>query len=81
MCNVVEHMEQITVRIPDSLVEALDSAARTLNRSRADVIRQAMERYLEDFDVLNVALARLQDPADEVLDWDQVKRGLLAAEG
>ena len=78
MCNVVEHMEQITVRIPDSLVEVLDSAARTLNRSRADVIRQALERYLDDFDDLNVALARLQDPADEVLEWDQVKRDILA---
>lgn len=42
-----------------------------------DIVRQAVERYLEDFDDLNVAVARLQDPTDEVLDWDQVKRELL----
>lgn len=70
-------MTQITARIPDPLIEALDSAARTLNRSRADIVRQAVERYLEDFDDLNVAVARLQDPNDEVLDWDQVKGELL----
>lgn len=70
-------MTQITARIPDPLIEALDSAARTFNRSRADIVRQAVERYLEDFDDLKVAVARLQDPTDEVLDWDQVKRELL----
>ena len=70
-------MAQITARVPDPLVEALDSAVHILNRSRAEVVRQAVERYLEDFDDLNVALARLQDPTDEVLDWDQVKRELL----
>ena len=70
-------MTQITARVPDPLVEALDSAARILNRSRAEVVRQAVERYLEDFEDLNVALTRLQDPTDEVLDWDQVKRELL----
>lgn len=70
-------MTQISVRVSDSLVEALDLAARTLNRSRAHVVRQALERYLEDFDDLNLALARLQDPTDEVLDWDEVKDELL----
>ncbi|MDE2813326.1 MAG: hypothetical protein OXM01_09890 [Gemmatimonadota bacterium] len=41
-------------------------------RSRADIVRQALERYLEDLDDLSVALERLQDPADPVLDWDQL---------
>ncbi len=70
-------MTQITARVPDHLVEAVDAAAARLNRSRADVIRQALERYLEDFDDLSVALERLQDPSDPVLDWDEVKRELL----
>ena len=70
-------MAQVTARMPDPLVEALDSAARILNRSRAEVVRQAVKCYLEDFDDLGVALTRLQDPTDEVLDWDQVKRELL----
>lgn len=70
-------MSQITARLPDALVAALDSAASTLNRSRAELVRQAVERYLEDFDDLAVALERLRDPSDPVLDWDQVKRELL----
>ena len=70
-------MDQITARVPDTLVDALDAAARTLRRSRAEVVRQGVARYLEDFDDLSVAMQRLRDPADPVLDWDSVKRELL----
>ncbi len=70
-------MAQITARVPDEVAEALDNAAAALNRSRAEVIRQALENYLEDFDDLTVALERLRDPADPVLDWDEVRRELL----
>ena len=70
-------MTQITARVPDELAESLDAAAAQLKRSRADVIRQALEKYLEDFDDLSAALDRLRDPSDPVLDWDEVRRELL----
>ena len=70
-------MSQISARLPDAVVASLDAAAAKLHRSRAEVIRQAVERYLEDFDDLSVAVERLSDPSDPVLDWDQVKRDLL----
>lgn len=70
-------MSQITARLPDELVVSLDNAATALNRTRAEVVRQAIEYYLEDFDDLNLALQALRDPADAVLDWDVVKHELL----
>ena len=70
-------MMQITARVPDELAESLDAAAAQLKRSRADVIRQALEKYLEDFADLSAALDRLRDPSDPVLDWDEVRRELL----
>ncbi len=73
-------MTQITARVPDELAESLDAAAAVLNRSRAAVVRQALEQYLEDFDDLSVALDRLRDPADPVLDWDVVRRELLGSD-
>ena len=36
-----------------------------------------MECDQEDHDDIAVALERLHDPADPVIDWDQVKRELL----
>ncbi|MCE2530573.1 MAG: ribbon-helix-helix protein, CopG family [Acidimicrobiia bacterium] len=73
-------MSQITARVPNELVEALDAAAAGLKRSRADIIRQAVERYLEDYEDLEVALERLRDPADPVLDWDRVRNELLGSD-
>lgn len=70
-------MGQITTRLPDTIVDALDTVASRLRRSRAEIVRQAVERYLEDLEDLEVASERLQDPKDPVLDWDQVRRELL----
>ena len=68
---------QITARLPDSVVDELDLAANQLRRSRADIVRQAVECYLEDFDDFSMAIGRLRDPSDPVVDWDQVRRELL----
>ena len=70
-------MNQITARLPDAVLSALDEAANQLRRSRADVVRQAIERYLEDFDDLTSAVERLRDPTDPVLDWERVRHELL----
>ena len=71
-------MSQITARLPDEVVLALDRAAQTLHRSRADIIRQAIEAYMEDFDDLSIAIERLRDPTDEAVNWQEARRALLA---
>ena len=70
-------MSQITARLPDDLVALLDNAAVALRRTRAEVVRQAIEYYLEDFEDFNLALQALRDPANAVLDWEAVKHELL----
>ena len=71
-------MSQITARLPDELVAQLDEAATQLRRTRAEVVRQAVEYYLDDFEDISRAIEVLRDPADPVLDWEEVKRGLLS---
>jgi RHH-type rel operon transcriptional repressor/antitoxin RelB len=68
---------QITARLPEELLAALDGAALQLRRSRADVVRQAIEYDLDDFEDVAAAVQALQDPSDPVLDWDPVRRELL----
>jgi transposase len=70
-------MSQITARIPDDLLAELDAAATSLRRTRADVIRQAVEYYLDDYEDIRAAVSVLRDPADPVLDWEMVRRELL----
>jgi transposase len=73
-------MTQVSARLPDELVAHIDETARRLKRSRAEIIRQAIEYYLDDVEDLRLAMERLQDPADPVLDWEGVRRDLLAAD-
>ena len=70
-------MAQITARISAELVSQLDEAAAKLHRSRAEIIRQALERYLEDYQDLTDAVQRIQDPNDPVVDWESVRDELV----
>jgi transposase len=70
-------MSQITARLPDELVESLDQVAAELRRTRADIVRQAVEYYFDDYEDVSRAIEVLRDPADPVLDWKAVKRDLL----
>ena len=70
-------MIQVSARLPDELVSRMDQAANRLKRTRADLVRQAIEYYLEDLEDLKLGLEALQDPADAILEWEDVKRALL----
>jgi RHH-type rel operon transcriptional repressor/antitoxin RelB len=70
-------MPQVTARLPDTLVQELDSVADRLDRSRSQVMRQAIEYYLDDLEDLKLGLERIQDPSDPVLDWEDLRRELL----
>ena len=67
---------QITFYVSDELAEALDFAARSLNQSRDDIVRQAVAEYLQDFGDVSIAEERLRDSADPVLDWAAVRLDL-----
>jgi Arc/MetJ-type ribon-helix-helix transcriptional regulator len=38
---------QITLRLPESLAQKLDRAAKRQKRKRSDVVRQALEQFLD----------------------------------
>ncbi len=70
-------MPQVSAQFPSELIEEMDRAANLLHRTRAEIVRQAVEYYLDDIEDLHQGLERLQDPADPLLDWDEVRRELL----
>ena len=57
-------MNRTAARLPDGLASDLDAMATQLKRSRADIVRRAIERYLDDLDDLEAAVERLRDPND-----------------
>lgn len=40
--------QQLTVRMPEALVAKLERAARRLRRNRSEVVRLALEHFLQD---------------------------------
>lgn len=49
--------QQVTVRMPEELAAKLDEAARILRRTRSDVVRLALERFLGEVLAKEEALA------------------------
>ena len=71
-------MTQITARLPEELMRSLDAVVLESGRPRSELIRRAIEAYVEECNDLSMAMDRLRDPSDPVLDWEDVKRELLA---
>ena len=69
-------MSQITTRLPNSLAKELQATAVRLNSSRSQIVRQAIELYLDEIEDLEMAAKRIHDPNDQTLDWDRVRREL-----
>ncbi len=66
----------VSVRIPDKLIEELDSVVKTTERSRSFLIQKALEAYLVEQADLQIALDRLHDTTDSVISLSQMKQEL-----
>jgi predicted DNA-binding protein len=65
-----------TVRLPDELAERLERLVGSTKRSKSSYIVEAIERYLEECEDLEVALSRFRDPDAEWVEHDDVRREL-----
>lgn len=73
-------MPYITARFPDELIAELDRTANDVRRARSDLIREAVERYLESLKEVRLALERnerAERTEDRVVDIDVIKRHLV----
>ncbi len=66
----------VSVRMPDGLVQELDSVAKTTERSRSFHIQKALEIYLEEQADLQIALDRLHDTSDPIISMDEMRNQL-----
>ena len=65
-----------SVRLPDELAQRLEAVARATKRSKSSFVVEALERYLDEREDLEVALARLRDPGAVWVEHDEVRREL-----
>jgi RHH-type rel operon transcriptional repressor/antitoxin RelB len=70
-------MTLVSARLPEELVRDIDETARSMQRSRADLIRAAIEHFMADAGGQQKMIERLRVPVDLAFDWDDVERDLL----
>jgi RHH-type rel operon transcriptional repressor/antitoxin RelB len=72
-------MSIITTRLAPEVVQALDRIAEARRRSRAEVVREAVDLYLEEWADYSIALDRLRDPADPVISLEELRAEMAQA--
>ena len=65
-----------TVRLPDELAQRLDAIAAATRRSKSSFVLEALERYLDEIEDLEIALSRFRDPDADWIDHDEARREL-----
>ena len=66
----------VSIRLPDVLAKELAHIADETDRPRSFHIQKALESYLEDFAVVQIALDRLRDPKDPVVSSRDMRTSL-----
>ncbi len=60
----------VAMRFPAETIAELDAVARARRRTRAEIVREAVDVCLARWADYAIALDRLRDPTDEVVDSD-----------
>ena len=66
----------ISLRLPQELNDELNEIARTTDRSRTYLIREAIEAYISEYAEYRVALDRLLGKDDEIIESAELRRRL-----
>lgn len=58
----------MSLRLPENIVSTLKEIAVQRNRKQAEIIREALEWYCEEAADYRIAVDRLLNPSDKVID-------------
>ncbi|RPH99996.1 MAG: ribbon-helix-helix protein, CopG family [Calditrichaeota bacterium] len=64
----------ISLRLPDHLADELENIARETERSKSFHIQKAIEFYIQERADLQIAVDRLNDPADAIVDNQTMRK-------
>jgi len=57
----------ISARLPLTMISSIEQVATERNRKRGDIVRDALEIYLDNWADYQIAIERLKDAQDEIL--------------
>jgi RHH-type transcriptional regulator, rel operon repressor / antitoxin RelB len=66
----------ISLRLPDHLADELEDIARETERSKSFHIQKAIELYLKERADLQIAMDRLKNTSDNIIDSQAMRKRL-----
>jgi len=73
---VIEISTSVSIRLPDDMADSLKSLSETIDRSKAYIIKKALQAYLEDYSDYLIAQERLNDKNDKVVSCEEMREFL-----
>jgi len=70
---VVEISTSVSIRLPDDMADSLKNLSETIDRSKAYIIKKALQAYLEDYSDYLIAQERLNDKNDKVVSCEEMR--------
>ena len=66
----------LSIRVSHDFARRLDALARSLGRPKSDIVRKAMETYIEEYSDYLIALKRLNDKDDAIITSRELRERL-----
>lgn len=70
---MIEFSTSVSIRLPDEMADSLKSLSETIDRSKAYIIKKALQAYLEDYSDYLIAQERLNDKDDNVVSSEEMR--------
>jgi RHH-type rel operon transcriptional repressor/antitoxin RelB len=70
---VIDISTSVSIRLPDDMADSLKSLSETIDRSKAYIIKKALQAYLEDYSDYLIAQERLNNKNDKVVSCDEMR--------
>lgn len=70
---MIEISTSVSIRLPDDMADRLKSLSETIDRSKAYILKKALQAYLEDYSDYLIAQERLNDKNDNVVSSEEMR--------
>lgn len=63
----------MSIRMSDSMAERLEKLSKEINRSKAYIIKSALQKYFDEYADYQVALDRIRDKDDRIISSEEMR--------
>jgi RHH-type rel operon transcriptional repressor/antitoxin RelB len=61
----------ISIKLPINIFSKIDDIASERKRKKTDILKEALETYIDEWSDYKIAAQRLKDPSDEILTGEE----------